>query len=40
MMKRHANRIAGLGDKLTNTEVPRDITWLNTQDDLPWSFQD
>ena len=38
MMRKHADRIAGLGNKLPDTEVGRGITWLNTQDDQPWSF--
>lgn len=37
-MKNHIDRISSLGSKLPPTEVPQDITWLNTQDGESWSF--
>ena len=39
-MQMHIERIAGLRDKLPDSDVPRGITWLNTRDDQEWSFKD
>mmetsp|Transcript_4486 Transcript_4486/g.5554 ORF Transcript_4486/g.5554 Transcript_4486/m.5554 type:complete len:100 (+) Transcript_4486:202-501(+) len=40
MMRKHIDRISGLASKLPDTDVPRNITWLNTQDDQAWSFRE
>lgn len=39
-MGRHIERIKGLGDKLPNSKVGSNITWLNTKDDKKWSFSE
>ena len=39
-MREHIDRNYGKGSRLTKNEIPADLSWLNTQDDLSWSFQD
>jgi len=40
MMRKHADKIASLSSKLPDSEIAGNITWLNTQDDQSWSFNE
>ena len=37
-MHEHIKRIASIGSKLPFSQIPPEITWLNTRDDQSWSF--
>ena len=39
MMKIHLNQVAAKSSRMSPIEAPAKVSWLNTQDDAPWSFQ-